>query len=108
MINASGELPGGRKFNSAEQLTKILGETEAAAFAKTFTERLLTFALGRELTPLDRCVVDEIMTNTADSNHAMVDVILEVIRSQPFQYYDWPSAESTNPRDTSDRRANDE
>jgi hypothetical protein len=98
-VDASGELPGGRRFNGAEQLSKMLGETEAGAFAKTFTERITTFALGRELTPKDRCVVDEIMTHTAEKDHRMVDIILEVIRSRPFQYYDWVDPDQASSTD---------
>ncbi|MFK8115608.1 MAG: DUF1592 domain-containing protein [Rubripirellula sp.] len=92
-IDASGELPGGRKFNGASELSETLGKSEQTAFAKTFVERLLTFALGRGLSPADRCTVDEIIAKTSKRNHRMIDLIMEVIRSRPFQYYDWPSKE---------------
>lgn len=98
-VDASGELPGGRTFNGAAELSDMLGKTEAEAFAKTYTERVMTFALGRELTPQDRCVVDEIMGRTAGKDHQMVDVILEVIRSRPFQYYDWVDPNPSKPID---------
>jgi hypothetical protein len=107
-IDASGELPGGRKFNGAKQLNEMLGQTESSAFAKTFTQKVMTFALGRELTPQDRCVVDEIMTKTAASEHAMADVILEVIRSRPFQYYDWNNTDSSIPIEAKKQGTDDE
>lgn len=88
-IDASGELPGGRLFNGPAELSDILGHTEGDAFAKTVVHRLLTFALGRELTPTDRCTVDEIVAKTAERDHRFVDLVLEVVRSRPFQYYDW-------------------
>ncbi len=95
-IDASGELPGGRVFNGATELTQMLGKTESAAFAQTVVRRLMTFALGRELTPADRCTVDEIVASTADREHRFVDLVMEVVKSRPFQFYDWvePNGES--------------
>ena len=88
-VDASGVLPGGREFNGAAQLSALLGKTEREAFARTVTERLLTFATGRELTPSDRCVVDEIVLKTKKNDHRLVELILAVVQSRPFQYYDW-------------------
>ncbi|QDT10156.1 DUF1592 domain-containing protein [Planctomycetes bacterium K23_9] len=88
-VDASGVLPGGRKFAGAAQLSDVLGKTEREAFAKTVTERLLTFAIGRELSPSDRCVVDEIVLGTRPNDFRYVDIILAVVRSRPFQFYDW-------------------
>ena len=89
-IDASGELPGGRVFNGAAELGGLLGRSERDAFARTATERLLTFALGRELSPADRCVVDSIVLRTAENDHRFVDLVWEVIQSRPFRYYEMP------------------
>lgn len=89
VVDASGELPGGRTFNGAAELSEMLGKSESDAFAKTATRRMLTFALGRELTPTDRCTVDEIAVRTAKNGHRFVDLVLEVVKSRPFQYYEW-------------------
>jgi hypothetical protein len=88
-VDASGELPGGRVFNGAAELSQILGETESEAFARTVVRQLMTFALGRELVPSDRCIVDEIVKRTSKQDHRFVNVILEVVNSRPFLYYDW-------------------
>jgi hypothetical protein len=88
-IDASGELPGGRSFQGCAELCEILAKTETEAFAHTAIERLLTFALGRQLTPVDRCTVDEIVKRTASEGHRIQDLILEVVRSRPFRYYEW-------------------
>lgn len=84
-----GELPGGRTFNGATELTQILSETEKIAFARTATERLLTFGLGRELRPQDRCVIDDIIKNTEHNGFRLRDLIVEVVLSPPFRFYDW-------------------
>ena len=58
-IDSSGALPDGRAFRGGAELSRMLGQTETEAFARTVIERLLTFAIGRELTPVDRCTIDE-------------------------------------------------
>ncbi len=88
-IDASGELPGRRSFDGAAQLSDMLGKTEAESFARTVTERLMTFGLGRELSPADRCTVEAIVERTSAKHHTFVDVMTEVIMSRPFRYYDW-------------------
>jgi hypothetical protein len=89
VIDASGEMPGGRVFNGAAELSEMLGKTESEAFARTTVQRLMTFALGRELTPEDRCAVDEIILDTSKQKHRVTDLILAVVQSRQFQFYDW-------------------
>ncbi|EMI20343.1 secreted protein containing DUF1588 [Rhodopirellula maiorica SM1] len=83
-IDASGELPGGRRFSGAADLAEMLGNSEKDAFARTAIRRLLTFSLGRELSPADRCVIELIAENTAKEEYRFTDLILEVVRSSPF------------------------
>ena len=47
-IDASGELPGGAKFNGPLGLAKVL-DKRRGEFVRCLTEKMLTFALGREL-----------------------------------------------------------
>lgn len=88
-IDSSGELPGGRSFNGGAQLCDVLSKSETESFARTVTQRLLTFGLGRELSPSDRCTIDAIIQKTESNNFRIVDLILEVVQSPPFQYYEW-------------------
>ena len=88
-IDSSGELPGGRVFEGAAELSDMLKKTESEAFARTAVQRMLTFALGRELTPTDRCTVDDVVSKTSKQNHRWIDLIMEIVNSRPFQYYDW-------------------
>ena len=91
-VDATGVIPGGRKFDGALELSEMLSKTEQDAFAKTTIERLLTFAIGRELTPLDRCTVDEIADKTRKKGYRWKDLILEIAKSRPFQYYQLPNS----------------
>ena len=85
-IDASGALPDGREFNGGAQLSEMLAETEIDGLAKTLVERLLTFAIGRELTPDDRCAIDEIVAKTKPNGYRLADLVTEVVQSRPFQF----------------------
>lgn len=99
-IDSSGELPGGRSFGGARELSDVLGRTESLAFAKTVTERLMTFALGRELSPTDRCVIDEIAQKTEKDGHRLSDLILQVTQSRQFRFYDWDGPHASDQDDS--------
>lgn len=90
-VDSSGALPGGPSFNGAIELTEILAKSEVENFAGVVAERLMTFALGRELSPDDRCTVTEIVENTLQNDFKWEDLILEVVHSRQFQYYDLPA-----------------
>ena len=85
-IDSSGALPDGRSFNGGVELSKMLSETETEALAKTLVERLLTFAIGRELTPNDRCAIDEIMVKTKPNQFRLADIVAAVVTSRPFRF----------------------
>ena len=59
-IDASGELPGGAKFNGPLALASVL-DKRRGEFVRCLAEKMLTFALGRELAVQDRCAVDKIV-----------------------------------------------
>ncbi len=86
-IDASGELPGGRKFEGGQQLATILRSSESPRFASTVTEKLLGFALGRELSPGDRCVTDKIIANNKSDDYRLGDLVKSVVASRPFQFF---------------------
>jgi hypothetical protein len=54
-------------------------------FVQTFTERLLTYALGRTLEHYDMPTVRGIVRNAAQDNYRFSTVVLGVIDSAPFQ-----------------------
>ncbi|GAB4152766.1 MAG: DUF1592 domain-containing protein [Planctomycetaceae bacterium] len=83
-VDASGTLPGGHRFSGPIELVGILKKREAD-FARCFTRKLLTFALGRGLEDYDKCAVDDIIKKTAQSKYRFSDIVLEIVRSKPFQ-----------------------
>jgi hypothetical protein len=83
-IDASGDLPGGEKFNGPAELRKIL-LTKSDLFAHCLCEKLLTYATGRGMERADNCTIDTIVEKTKKDNFKMQDLIIEIVKSEPFQ-----------------------
>lgn len=84
-VDSSGELPGGVRFDGSVELIQILRQQKGDQFVNTAAQRLLTFALGRELRFEDRCVVDEIVEASAKENHRFSRLATEVVLSSAFR-----------------------
>jgi hypothetical protein len=83
-IDSSGTLPDGKSFNGPAELKSIL-KADRGAFARGLTEKLLTYALGRGLERYDKRTVDEITTKLAANDYRISVLILEIVKSMPFQ-----------------------
>ncbi len=84
-IDASGELPGGLTFDGPLELIKILRQRNGEQFARTTVERLLTFALGRELRFEDRCLVDDIVRQARSDDFRFSSLVRETVLSSAFR-----------------------
>ena len=83
-IDSTGSFPDGTAFsNPAEFRQMLLGRR--VEFVQTFTEKLLTYALGRGVEYYDMPAVRAIIRNAAASNHHWSSLILEIVKSAPFQ-----------------------
>ena len=83
-IDASGVLPDGTAFDGAAGLREALGEVPTR-FVRTFTEKLLTYALGRGVEYYDMPAVRRILRDTAADGYRMHALILGIVESDPFQ-----------------------
>ncbi len=83
-IDPSGVLPGGETFETPEELLEILAGREED-FARRFTEKLMTYSLGRGLEYYDRIAVDSILEKTKENNYRIVEIMTEVVLSRPFR-----------------------
>ena len=82
-IDSSGTLPSGEKFDGPMELVDILtGRGES--FARTLTERMLVFALGRGLDYYDECAVDEIMKQLKKDEYRFQTILQSIVLSDPF------------------------
>jgi len=82
-IDASGRLPDGEAFQGPDELKRILQHNEN--FARTVTEKMLTYALGRGLEYYDRCSVDAVLAEIRKEGYKLSRLVLEIVKSAPFQ-----------------------
>ncbi len=83
-IDASGVLPDGEEFQGPAELRQVL-LAKRQQFVVAFTEKLLTYALGRGLEHYDAPTVRKIIRETTPEDYRWSSIILSMIRSAPFQ-----------------------
>jgi Protein of unknown function (DUF1592)/Protein of unknown function (DUF1588)/Protein of unknown function (DUF1585)/Protein of unknown function (DUF1587)/Protein of unknown function (DUF1595)/Planctomycete cytochrome C len=84
-IDPSGALPDGSAFKSFAEFRAALA-SRPERFAYTFTEKLLTYALGRGLEAYDMPAVRKILADTAHDGYRVQSIILGIVNSYPFRY----------------------
>jgi hypothetical protein len=82
-VDATGTLPDGRTIDGANGLKKIL-RADAPTFARNFTEKLMTYALGRGLERTDKPVVDEITKKASSDDYRFATILAGIVNSRPF------------------------
>ena len=88
-VDALGGLPSGETFTGVDALEKELLK-RPELFARTVTEKILTYALGRGVTPHDASTIREIVKDSAARNYRLQDLILGVTKSLPFTHRQTP------------------
>jgi len=82
-IDTSGQLPSGEAFKDVRGLKEILlGRKDQ--FDRCLTEKLMTYALGRELSFSDRPQIDYIIDELKRRGGGLQDLVEIVITSEPF------------------------
>lgn len=83
-IDASGQLADGTPVNGVVSLRNAL-LARPEVFAGAVTEKIMIYALGRGLDPADMPAVRAVVRKTAPNNFRLSSIIMEVVRSVPFQ-----------------------
>jgi hypothetical protein len=83
-IDSAGVLLDGSKVDGPVALRKAL-LARPEVFVGTVTEKLMIYALGRGLEPVDMPVVRNILRGAAKTNYPMQSVVLGIVQSNPFQ-----------------------
>src|SRR6185369_9658525 len=83
-IDASGKLPDGSKFDGVAGLQRAL-LNRPELFASTFTEKLLTYALGRGAGFTDAPAVRQIVRDAGSQDYRFSAFIVGITNSTPFQ-----------------------
>ena len=78
-------LPDDKKIEGIADLKKHLLEDRREQFARAFTSKLLTYALGRRLELIDQKTVDELTSNFIKSEYRIKDLIYLIVASKTFQ-----------------------
>ena len=82
-IDSSGKLPDGDSFETPAEFQDALLRRKDQ-FTRCITEKLLAYALGRELEVSDRPVIDEIVREISSSGKGLRDLIQEIVASRSF------------------------
>ncbi len=83
-IDASGKLVDGTPVTSPADLRKALVR-RPERFAQTFTEKLMTYALGRSVEYYDMPAVRAIVRDAARDNYRFSSIVMGIVKSAPFQ-----------------------
>ncbi|MEC8988357.1 MAG: DUF1592 domain-containing protein, partial [Verrucomicrobiota bacterium] len=84
-IDSAGKLPNGKGFSTPAELKGLLAQREAD-LARNLTERLMSYALGRQLEGYDDVVIDQLMVKIAQDRYRVRSIITEVITSYLFTH----------------------
>ena len=83
-IDATGTFPEGTKFDGIPGLKKeLLRQPEQ--FVGTVAERLLMYAVGRNLQYYDAPTVRTVMREAAPADYTLASLVLGIVKSRPFQ-----------------------
>jgi hypothetical protein len=85
VIDASGKMPDGSTFTGPAGLKELLLTKHRDEFIATFTEKLMTYALGRGVEYYDRPAMRAIMKDAASHDTTIPALIQSIVKSPQFQ-----------------------
>ena len=83
-VDASGVMPDGTRFAGPAEFRAVLLSRQQQ-FVTTFTERLLTYALGRGVSYADRPAIRQLLRAAAPGNYSWSSIIVGIAKSPSFQ-----------------------
>ena len=83
LLDVSAVLPDGTKFDGPAGLQNVL-LSRKEQFVEAFTERLMTYALGRGVEAYDMPAVRIVRDSAAKDDNRMQTIILAIVQSTPF------------------------
>jgi len=82
-VDAIGELPGKQRFSSPSEMQKIL-MSRKDTFVRTITKRMMTFALGRQMSGYDDVVIDDMSDAVIANGYHLDELVQRIVTSYPF------------------------
>src|SRR6185436_21185312 len=83
-IDSAAEQPDGTPVGGPDDLREAL-RRNPEQFVQTFTERFLTYALGRTVDYRDMPAVRKIVREAAKKDYRFSEVVWQVVASEPFR-----------------------
>ncbi|HLX61392.1 MAG TPA: DUF1592 domain-containing protein [Planctomycetota bacterium] len=83
-IDASGELPGGQKFDGPSGLKEVL-KKKKDLFCRCMAEKMMTYALGRGIEVYDSGSITRIVDALAKDNYRFSTLAVEIAKSDQFR-----------------------
>ncbi len=83
-IDPKGELPDGRTFHQPSELRTILVQ-DRQDFSRALSSKLMTYALGRGLERHDKPTIRGIVSRLPQHDYRFSGLVLEIVKSLPFQ-----------------------
>ncbi|MEM9585728.1 MAG: DUF1592 domain-containing protein [Planctomycetota bacterium] len=83
-VDTSGQLPTGESFQDVADLKRLL-LARKTRFYRALVEKMLTYATGRHLTPLDRPQIDRMVEELESGHSGMKQLIVSVVQSETFR-----------------------
>jgi len=84
-IDSSGALPDGTAFDGPVELRQVLMEKRRNDFVFTAVEKLMTYALGREIMHTDAPFIRAIIEEAAPEEYSLSSLIMAAVKSTPYQ-----------------------
>jgi hypothetical protein len=100
-IDAAASLPDGTRFSGVEGLRNLL-VSHRDDFLRTFTEKMLAYALGRGVEWTDLPAVRKITREAAAGDFRWSALVAAVVRSVPFTMSAKSATSDLNARSTTD------
>jgi hypothetical protein len=84
-IDVSAKMPDGKMFEGLYGLQTVLMERKQQ-FASAFTQRLMTYALGRGVEAIDQPKVRTIVRAAEEDDYRIRSIVFGILTSEPFNY----------------------
>lgn len=89
-IDAAAALPDGTQFEGIAGLRRLIG-SHKEDFVRTFTGKLLAYAIGRGIEPTDYPAIREISRNAASQDYRWSAIIRGIVNSPAFRMGEAPN-----------------
>jgi hypothetical protein len=85
-VQADARVPHGPDVDGIRELKDFLIEHRKDDIVQNVVRRLLTYAIGRELTYLDRFAVEQLVEQAKDDDYKLRDIIIAICKSDTIRF----------------------